>query len=122
MKERYGNPPVTITENGSAFFDPPKAQGGRLRDPLRVDYLHRHLRAVHAAIAAGADIRGYMAWSLLDNLEWSLGFSKRFGIVHVDFETPGAHAEGQRPVLRQGHRQQRRRAWRRSLVLRPLSV
>jgi beta-glucosidase len=58
-----------------------------VRDPLRVDYLQRHLRAIHAAIAAGADIRGYMAWSLLDNLEWSLGFSKRFGIVHVNFET-----------------------------------
>ena len=87
VKERYGNPPVTITENGAAFFDPPTARGGRVRDPLRVDYLHRHLRAVHAAIAAGADIRGYMAWSLLDNLEWSLGFSKRFGIVHVDFAT-----------------------------------
>ncbi|HEY5711800.1 MAG TPA: GH1 family beta-glucosidase [Allosphingosinicella sp.] len=87
VKERYGNPPVTITENGSAFFDPPTASAGRVRDPLRVDYLHRHLRAVHAAIAAGADIRGYMAWSLLDNLEWSLGYSKRFGIVHVDFAT-----------------------------------
>jgi beta-glucosidase len=87
VKERYGNPPVTITENGSAFFDPEQARDGRVRDPLRVDYLQRHLRAVHKAIAAGADIRGYMAWSLLDNLEWSLGFSKRFGIVHVDFAT-----------------------------------
>jgi len=87
VKERYGNPPVYITENGSAFYDPPKANGGRVHDVLRVDYLQRHLRAVHAAIAAGADIRGYMAWSLLDNLEWSLGFAKRFGIVHVDFET-----------------------------------
>lgn len=87
VKARYGNPPVYITENGSAFFDPPEACGGRVRDPLRVDYLQRHLRAVHAAIAAGADVRGYMAWSLLDNLEWSLGFSKRFGIVHVDFAT-----------------------------------
>ena len=87
VKERYGNPPVYITENGSAFFDPPTASGGRVRDPHRVDYLHRHLRAVHAAIKAGADIRGYMAWSLLDNLEWSLGFAKRFGIIHVNFET-----------------------------------
>ena len=58
-----------------------------LEDPLRVDYLRKHLRAVHDAIAAGCDVRGYMAWSLLDNLEWSLGFSKRFGIVHVDFAT-----------------------------------
>ena len=87
VKERYGNPPVYVTENGSAFFDPPTATNGRLRDPNRVDYLQRHLRAVHAAIEGGADIRGYMVWSLLDNLEWSLGFSKRFGIVHVDFAT-----------------------------------
>ena len=87
VKERYGNPPVYVTENGSAFFDAPTAVDGRVRDPLRVDYLQRHLRAVHAAIAAGADIRGYMAWSLMDNLEWSLGYSKRFGIVHVDFAT-----------------------------------
>ena len=87
VRERYGNPPVYVTENGSAFFDPPAANRGRIRDPNRVDYLHRHLRAVHAAIEAGADIRGYMVWSLLDNLEWSLGFSKRFGIVHVDFAT-----------------------------------
>jgi beta-glucosidase len=87
VKERYGNPPLYITENGSAFFDPPTVRNKRVRDPLRVDYLQRHLRAVHAAVAAGADVRGYMAWSLMDNLEWSLGFSKRFGIVHVDFAT-----------------------------------
>ena len=87
VKERYGNPPVYVTENGSAFYDPPVATDGRVNDPLRVDYLKRHLCAVHAAIERGADVRGYMAWSLLDNLEWSLGFAKRFGIVHVNFET-----------------------------------
>jgi beta-glucosidase len=87
IKDAYGNPPVYITENGAAFYDPPKASNGRVQDPLRVDYFRRHLRAVHSAISQGADIRGYMAWSLLDNLEWSLGFSRRFGIVHVDFET-----------------------------------
>ena len=88
MKERYGDTPIYITENGSAFYDPPKAgDDGRVRDPLRTDYLQKHLKAVHAAIAAGVDVRGYMAWSFLDNLEWSLGFSKRFGIVHVNFET-----------------------------------
>ena len=87
VKERYGNPPVYVTENGAAFFDPPTSTAGRVRDPLRLDYLHRHLRAVHGAIQSGADVRGYMVWSLLDNLEWSLGFSKRFGIVHVDHET-----------------------------------
>jgi beta-glucosidase len=87
VKNRYGNPPIYITENGAAFFDPPVAEGGRVRDPLRVDYLRKHLIAVHAAMQQGVDVRGYMAWSLLDNFEWSLGFSKRFGIVHVDFET-----------------------------------
>lgn len=87
VRERYGNPVVYITENGSAFFDPPTAEDGRLDDPLRVDYLRKHLKAVHAAIGDGCDVRGYFAWSLLDNLEWSHGFSKRFGIVHVDFTT-----------------------------------
>lgn len=87
VKQRYGDIPLYITENGSAFYDPPAAIDGRVEDPLRVDYLKRHLRAIHAAIAQGADVRGYMTWSLLDNLEWSLGYSKRFGIVHVDFAT-----------------------------------
>jgi beta-glucosidase len=87
VRDRYGNPPVFITENGSAFYDPPTAEGGVLDDPLRVSYQKKHLRAVSDALAQGCDIRGYMAWSLLDNLEWSLGFSKRFGIVHVDFAT-----------------------------------
>jgi beta-glucosidase len=87
VKERYGNPPVYVTENGSAFFDPPVVEGDLLEDPLRVDYLRKHIKALHDALQAGVDLRGYMAWSLLDNLEWSLGFSKRFGIVHVDFQT-----------------------------------
>ena len=87
VRRRYGQIPIYITENGAAFYDPPTAEHGRVRDPLRVAYLRSHLRAVHAALAAGVDLRGYMVWSLLDNLEWSLGFSKRFGIVHVDFAT-----------------------------------
>ena len=86
-KQRYGNIPTYITENGAAFFDPPVAEGGRVRDPLRIDYLHKHLSAVHDAIAAGCDIRGYMLWSLLDNLEWAHGYSKRFGMVHVNYAT-----------------------------------
>ncbi len=87
IKVRYGNLPLYVTENGAAFFDPPVLDGDGLDDPLRVDYLHKHLKAIHRAIAQGVDVRGYFAWSFLDNLEWSLGFSKRFGIVHVDFET-----------------------------------
>jgi beta-glucosidase len=87
VKDRYGNPPVYVTENGAAFYDPPTVAGKELSDPLRVDYLRRHIRAVADALQAGCNLKGYFAWSLLDNLEWSLGFSKRFGIVHVDFET-----------------------------------
>jgi beta-glucosidase len=87
VKERYGNPPLYVTENGAAFFDPPTAERDRVEDPLRVDYLRKHIRAIHAALQGGVDLRGYFVWSLLDNLEWSLGYSKRFGIVHVDFAT-----------------------------------
>ena len=87
VRQRYGAIPIHVTENGAAFYDPPTAEHGRVHDPLRVSYLRDHLRAAHAAIAAGVDLRGYMVWSLLDNFEWSLGYSKRFGIVHVDFAT-----------------------------------
>jgi beta-glucosidase len=59
---------------------------GCVHDPSRVAYLHDHFSAVHQAIAEGCDIRGYFVWSLLDNYEWGFGFSKRFGIVYVDYE------------------------------------
>jgi beta-glucosidase len=88
VKNRYGNPPVYITENGAAFPDPATVpEPGGIDDPLRVDYLRGHIAAVRAAIAQGADVRGYFVWSLLDNFEWALGYSKRFGIVHVDYAT-----------------------------------
>src|SRR5262249_24260730 len=87
VKERYGGAPLYVTENGAAFFDPPTADGDRVQDPLRIDYLRKHITAVHSALKAGVDLRGYFVWSLLDNMEWSLGYSKRFGIVHVDFAT-----------------------------------
>lgn len=87
VKNRYGNPPVYITENGSAFYDPPVAENGRVEDPLRQSYMRSHITAVSNAIAEGCDIRGYYAWSLMDNLEWALGFSKRFGIVHINYAT-----------------------------------
>jgi beta-glucosidase len=87
VSRRYGNPPLYVTENGAAFFDPPVAEGGRVNDPLRIDYYQKHLRAIHDAIRAGVDVRGYCAWSLLDNLEWAHGFSKRFGLVHVNLAT-----------------------------------
>jgi beta-glucosidase len=87
VKERYGDVPLYVTENGAAFYDPPTARGGEVDDPLRVAYFRDHLRAAHQAIRRGVDLRGYFAWSLLDNFEWSAGFAKRFGIVHVNFET-----------------------------------
>lgn len=87
VKGRYGALPIYVTENGAAFYDPPRVAGDQLEDPLRVAYLCEHLRAVRAALEQGVDVRGYFVWSLLDNFEWALGYSKRFGIVHVDFET-----------------------------------
>ena len=87
MHHRYGGLPLYVTENGAAFYDPPSPINGCVDDPLRVHYLRTHLRAVRDAIAQGADVRGYCAWSLLDNLEWAHGFGKRFGLVHVDFRT-----------------------------------
>jgi beta-glucosidase len=78
-------PPVYITENGCAYDDP--VVDGVCHDPRRIAYLDAHLRAVHAAIEAGVEVRGYMQWSLLDNFEWSHGYHMRFGIVHVDYET-----------------------------------
>jgi len=84
VKESYGDVPIYITENGAAFPDRVTA-GGAVHDPLRVAYLRDHLLAAHAAIQSGVDLRGYFVWSLLDNLEWNHGTSKRFGIVHVDF-------------------------------------
>jgi beta-glucosidase len=85
VMDRYGNPPVYVTENGAAFFDPPTVEGDRVEDPLRIDYLRKHIKVIHAAMQSGVDLRGYFVWSLLDNLEWSHGYSRRFGIVHVDF-------------------------------------
>ena len=87
VRERYGDVPLYVTENGAAFYDAPTARDGRVADPLRVAYLADHIRAAHAALAQGVDLRGYYVWSLLDNFEWSAGYAKRFGIVHVDYAT-----------------------------------
>ena len=86
-KERYsGDLPMYILENGAAFpdrIDP----DGRIRDEQRIAYLRGYLGAVLDAIDAGVPVRGYFVWSLLDNFEWALGYSKRFGLVRVDFAT-----------------------------------
>lgn len=87
IRERYGDVPLYVTENGGAFPDPTVAPAGGVDDPLRVESFRGHLRACRAAIARGVDLRGYFAWSLMDNLEWSSGFTQRFGIVHVNFAT-----------------------------------
>ena len=87
VRDRYGDMPLYVTENGSAFYDPPAPIDGEVIDPLRVAYLSDHLKAVYEAIREGVPLRGYYAWSLLDNFEWSHGFSKRFGIIHVDYAT-----------------------------------
>ncbi|MFE3824063.1 GH1 family beta-glucosidase [Streptomyces sp. NPDC059092] len=78
--------PLMITENGAAYEDKPAADGA-VHDPDRIRYLHGHLSAVRRAIGDGADVRGYFLWSLLDNFEWAYGYEKRFGAVHVDYET-----------------------------------
>jgi beta-glucosidase len=85
VKQRYGDVPLYVTENGAAFPDPAQAPAGGVQDPPRVAYLREHLRALRDALAAGCDVHGYFVWSLLDNLEWAHGYSKRFGLVHVDF-------------------------------------
>jgi beta-glucosidase len=82
----YPGLPMVITENGSAFEDTPDATGF-VADTDRTAYFTSHLAAVAEAINQGADIRGYLAWSLLDNFEWAYGYAKRFGIVRVDYDT-----------------------------------
>jgi beta-glucosidase len=82
----YSPPPMYITENGVSCDDT-LAGDGQVDDQDRIDFLAAHLRAAHRAIADGVDLRGYFVWSLLDNFEWALGYEKRFGIVHVDYDT-----------------------------------
>ncbi|TWV35587.1 beta-glucosidase [Streptomyces misionensis] len=98
FRDRYGDrlPPVVITENGCSY------EG--LDDQERIAYLDAHLRALHAALEAGVDVRGYFVWSLLDNFEWAEGYARRFGLVHVDHDTlertPKASYRWFRDVLR----------------------
>jgi beta-glucosidase len=82
----YDRPAIEITENGCSYADGPGPDGA-VRDPRRIDYHRGYLEALAQAIDAGADVRGYHAWSLLDNFEWGEGFAQRFGLVWVDFAT-----------------------------------
>lgn len=97
-----GNLPVYITENGCAMADQPGTDGF-VQDDSRIDYLRRHLIEVQQAIREGIDVRGYFAWSLMDNFEWGAGYRPRFGIVRVDYDTmrriPKASARWYREVI-----------------------
>ena len=85
LKRDYPLPPIFITENGLANRD--VVVDGKVDDQPRIEYMRTHLSALKAAIDAGVDVRGFFYWSLMDNFEWSSGYAKRFGLVHVDYQT-----------------------------------
>jgi beta-glucosidase len=85
IDDRYDHPVLYITENGAAFND--QKSDGKVDDQERIDYLKGYVSSCHKAIQEGVDVRGYFVWSLLDNFEWTHGYSKRFGLHYVDFET-----------------------------------
>ena len=82
----YKKPTLYITENGAAFEDIPNPDG-TVSDDDRLAYIRDYLKSCHRAIQEGVDLRGYYLWTLMDNFEWAFGYSKRFGIVRVDFAT-----------------------------------
>jgi beta-glucosidase len=84
-RDYTGDLPIFVTENGMANAD--VISGGHVNDPERIAFLEAHFDAVKRAIAQGAPVQGYFVWSLMDNYEWALGYEKRFGLVHVDFDT-----------------------------------
>jgi beta-glucosidase len=86
VTRKYGQPKIYLTENGCAMPDTPES-GGFVMDWDRVRYLSAHIHALHQAIQEGADVRGYYAWSILDNFEWERGYGHRFGLVRVDYAT-----------------------------------
>jgi beta-glucosidase len=86
FKEKYNSPVIYVTENGVALADAPD-ENGYVNDPLRIEYLQAHIKAVANALAAGVDVRGYYVWSLMDNFEWASGYLPRFGLIYVDYET-----------------------------------
>ena len=85
LSGQYPGVPLYVTENGAAY--PDTVRGGTVDDRQRLSFIAAHVRAVHEAIDAGADVRGYFTWSLLDNFEWAWGYGCRFGIVYVDYDT-----------------------------------
>jgi beta-glucosidase len=105
LHERYDNVPLYVTENGAVYDDIP-APNGSINDVERVKYIREHLQAAGQALRAGVNLRGYFVWSLFDNFEWQHGYSKRFGIVGVDFTTqrriPKASARFYSDAIRSG--------------------
>ncbi len=85
LQDEYNPKEVYVTENGAAFDD--KVENGEVHDHKRIDYLKKHFEMAHKAIEDGVKLKGYFVWSLLDNFEWAFGYSKRFGIVYVDYNT-----------------------------------
>ncbi len=104
LHREYAQPSIYITENGRAVHDYVDPEGG-VEDEERVAFLDAHFRAAHKAMEQGVDLRGYMVWSLFDNFEWAQGYSKRFGIVYVDYPTqrriPKSSARWYRQVIRE---------------------
>jgi beta-glucosidase len=86
LHREYDQPNIIISENGAAYKDKIN-NNGRIEDTKRINYLVDHLTQVHRAIQDGVNLKGYYLWSLMDNFEWSYGYSKRFGIIHVDHES-----------------------------------
>jgi beta-glucosidase len=82
---RYAGPEIVITENGASFDD--RLELGGVDDRARIAFLEGYLGACHEAINKGVKLKGYFLWSLLDNFEWALGYTRRFGLFHVDFDT-----------------------------------
>jgi beta-glucosidase len=92
LNRKYELPPVYITENGAAMAD--RIEDGVVDDINRSQFFQDHLAAVNRAMEQGVDVRGYFAWSLMDNFEWAEGYEKRFGIVYVDYETQNRMMKG----------------------------
>jgi beta-glucosidase len=86
INNEYNLPPIYITENGAAFKDE-VTPDGKIHDERRLDYLRQHFIQTRLAMQDGVDVRGYFVWSLLDNFEWAHGYTKRFGLIRVDYET-----------------------------------
>lgn len=102
IDDRYGRPQIVITENGCSLND--QLVNGAVADPRRIDYLKNYLSECHRAIENGVNLKGYFIWSLMDNFEWAFGFTRRFGIYYVDYDSgkriPKTSAEWFRQVIR----------------------